>query len=343
MKNIFLYDLDRALLLFLLIVDLKRENNVYVCYEYKKEMLNKLKGKKVILKDKIYNKNGKINFILTQFYLRYIRFKLKKEIHKIEEEKIKLYGSDIFWFGKELFFKEKLYVLEDGVANYTINHKKKQKSFKIIILKIIKKSINFFLRLQIREKEYGYDTKVKKIYLTENLCKEIPKGLEKKAQIINLKELWNKKSEEEKKIILDTFNFNDEILKKVDENTIMLFTQPLSEDNVITEEEKIDLYSKILKKYGNQSIIIKSHPREKTEYSKYFPNYYVMKERYPVEILELVGINIKKAITIFSSAAFGLGKNVEIDFYGTEINNKIFKRFGTQDSVMKRNAFLEEK
>ena len=66
-----------------------------------------------------------------------------------------------------------------------------------------------------------------------------------------------------------------------------------------------------------------------------------MKERYPVEILELVGINIKKAITIFSSAAFGLGKNVEIDFYGTEIYYKLFERFGTQDKVMKRNAFLD--
>lgn len=247
-----------------------------------------------------------------------------------------LYGLDQQYLGKRLFFKEDMIVIEEGFLNYSEKHYGND-TFKDFIRNMILK----LFRIGERKEVLGFGDKIKKIYLTENLCKQIPKGLENKAKIINLKKLWDKKPKEEQNIILDVFDFNPEILKKVDENTVMLFTQPLSEDNIISEEEKIELYSKILKKYKNQSVIIKSHPREKTDYSIYFSNCYVMKEKYPVEILELVGINIKKAVTIFSSAAFGLGKNVEIDFYGTEIHPKLFERFGSQDKVMKRNVFLD--
>lgn len=335
-ERIFLYDQERELLIFLLLANLLEDKITYVTYKTKENMLEKLEGRKIIIDDNDTISKIKIfNRIKMGLYIKRLRKREKEILKKIQEEKAKLYGVDFLALGKRIFFKEKLYMIEEGTATYT--RLIEEKSFKGILIKIFNK----FLFLEERENIYGYGEKVKKIYLTENLCKEIPKGLEKKAEIINLKELWNKKSEEEKRIILDTFNFNDEILKKVDENTIMLFTQPLSEDNVITEEEKVELYSKILKKYDNQSIIIKPHPREKTDYSKYFSSCYVMKERYPVEILELVGINIKKSVTIFSSAAFGLGKNIEIDFYGTEINDKIFKRFGNHDNVMKRNAFLD--
>lgn len=335
-EKIFLYDQDRELLIFLLLANLLEDKITYIIYKPKENMLKNLKGKKLVIsRNDIISKIKIFNRLKMGFYIKKLRSEEKEMLRKIQNEEAKLYGVDFLDLGKRIFFKEKLYMIEEGTATYTRLIEKK--SFKEILIKIFNK----FLLLEEREKIYGYGDKVKKIYLTENLCKEIPKGLEKKAEIINLKDLWNKKSEEEKKIILDTFNFNNEILKKVDENTVMLFTQPLSEDNVITEAEKIELYLKIMKKYNNQSIIIKPHPREKTDYSKYFPSCYVMKEKYPVEILELVGINIKKAVTIFSSAAFGLGKNIKIDFYGTEINNKIFNRFGTQDSVMKRNAFLD--
>ena len=327
MKKIVLYDLDRELLIFLLLSNLETDEIIYISFLNKKEKLEKLLGEKIFINEK----KMKASILERKKYIKEIRKKLMPLIEGINKEKISMYGLDHYALAMRLFYKEKMYVIEEGTFNYTFV----PESIKEKIKKFIK---SFFI--EERKKNLGYGEKVKKIYLTENLCKEIPKGLEKKAEIINLKELWNKKSEEEKKIILNVFDFNPEILKKVNENTVMLFTQPLSEDNVITEEEKIELYSKILKKYENQSVIIKPHPREKTDYSIYFSNCYVMKEKYPIEILELVGINIKKVITIFSSAAFGLGKDVEIDFYGTEIHPKLFERFGSQDKVMKRNVFL---
>ena len=49
-------------------------------------------------------------------------------------------------------------------------------------------------------------------------------------------------------MIKDVFSFNEEIFQKVDGETVMLFTQPMSEDGIISEERKIELYSKVLAK-----------------------------------------------------------------------------------------------
>ena len=342
MKRIFLYDLERAFLIFLLLSNLKKDR-IFIIGDYdnfiKKTSINILKNYTNITMIVLDSKKLRKNLISRILYIKFVRKKLSYLIKEIESKRAFLYGVTEFILAKEIFFKENFVEIEDGMANYTFKklEKLKRNFFKEYIVRLIRS----FFRVKVRKGRLGYAENTIKVYLTENLCKEIPNGLEEKAEIINLKELWNKKSEEEKRIILNIFNFNEEILKKVNENTIVLFTQPLSEDKRISEEEKIDLYSKILKKYENESIIIKPHPREKTDYSKYFPSYYVMKEKYPVEILELVGINIKKAVTIFSSAVFGLGKDIAIDFYGTEIHSKLFEIFGTQDKVMKRNAFLD--
>ena len=50
-----------------------------------------------------------------------------------------------------------------------------------------------------------------------------------------------KKTEEEKKWIRRFFNFRQSNLELLESKKIILFTQPLSEDKVMTEEEKIEL------------------------------------------------------------------------------------------------------
>ena len=65
-----------------------------------------------------------------------------------------------------------------------------------------------------------------------------------------------------------------------------------------------------------------------------------MKEKYPVELLSVMGIKLERVVTLFSPAVFGFGKDVAIDFYGTEVDDKLFERFGSCDSIMVRNAEL---
>ena len=63
---------------------------------------------------------------------------------------------------------------------------------------------------------------------------------------------------------------------------------------------------------------------------------------FPFEILNLLDVKFNKAITLFSTAALGLGKEVEVDFYGTEVHMNILERFGSCENIMKRNCFLRK-
>lgn len=179
---------------------------------------------------------------------------------------------------------------------------------------------------------------VKKIYLTG--LAPIPKEIESKVEIINLKELWNKKAEEEKKEILDIFGFDENLINKIKNKKNILFTQPLSEDGFISEEEKMKLYKKIVSNYLQKDLVIKIHPREKTDYKKYFPEIEILNQSFPAELFDLLDIKFEKAITIFSTAALGFSKDSEVDFYGTRVHPKLLKLWGDSEKIMRANKIL---
>lgn len=336
MEKIFLYDMDRVLLIFLLLADLEKDRITYMTYEGKEKILEKLPGKKIILeKSKMYAKHPIFNRFKMASYIKEIRGELAPLLEKIERGEAELYGMDNLELGRRVLYREKIAVIEEGTLNY-MPYKAAPSGMKEKIQDII----SLLYGLGERKTLMGYGDRCEKIYLTSSLCEKIPKGLENKAEIINLQELWNKKSEWEKDLIKEVFAFNEEIFDKVKGDSVMLFTQPMSEDGIVSEERKIEIYSQIIAKYPGKSIIIKSHPREKTDYSKYFPACYVMRERYPVELLNVMGIELERVITLFSTAVFGFGKNVAIDFYGSEVDDKLFERFGSCDNIMVRNKKL---
>lgn len=336
MEKIFLYDMDRVLLIFLLLADLEKDNITYVTYEGKEKILEKLEGKKIVLKNsRMYAKNPLFNRFKMAGYIKEIRRDLAPLLKKVERGEAKLYGMDNLELGRRVFYKDRINVIEEGTLNY-MPYKASPSGMKEKVQDII----SFLYGLGERKVVMGYGDKVEKVYLTSALCEKIPQGLEEKAEIVDLQKLWNRKSEREKEIIKTTFNFNDEIFEKVDGETVMLFTQPMSEDGILSEERKLELYSKVIAKYPNKSIIIKAHPREKTDYSKYFPQCYVMKEKYPIELLSVMGVKLERVVTLFSTAVFGFGKDVAIDFYGTEVDEKLFERFGSCDNIMVRNKKL---
>jgi len=336
MKRIFLYDMDRVLLIFLLLADLERDEITYITYEGKEKILEKLPGKKIILeKSKMYAKNPIFNRFKMASYIKELRRELSSLLEDVKNGRAKIFGMDNLELGRRVFYREEISVIEEGTLNY-MPYKAAPSGLK----GMVQDMISLIYGLGERKVLMGYGDKVAKVYLTDSLCDKIPHGLEKKAEIINLKNLWKRKSEREKELIKEVFGFNSEIFEKVKGESIMLFTQPMSEDGIVSEERKIELYSKVIAKYSGKSIIIKSHPREKTDYSSYFPNCYVMKERYPVELLGVMGIELERVVTLFSTAVFGFGKDVAIDFYGSEVDDKLFERFGSCDNIMVRNSYL---
>ena len=235
--------------------------------------------------------------------------------------------------------KKKIYLLEDGTSNY--NEKllaeqlkvKRNKSKEPILIKlkiwIYRKFIN---KLNSYYSEYGTSQKINKIYLTGIL--PIPDVIKEKVEIVNIEKLWEELDERKKKEILNILNVNleeVELLRKEKEK-ILLITQPLSEDGIINEEEKIDLYKEILLERRIKKVFIKPHPREKTNYIEVFKNIgievKVLPNEFPAEIFMLLDMSFKKVITIFSTAVLNFKHKYEIEFIGTKKYSKLYKRFG---------------
>lgn len=264
---------------------------------------------------------------IKNYYFKYIFEYLKLYFFILKQKNIIIYGNDDL----EYFFsfRKNIFLIEDGLLNYK---KPKKQNIIEILKKIIKLKNPFY-------KSLGYSNNVKKIYLTG--LAPIPKEIKDKVEIINLKELWNKKSKEEKKEILNIFGFDEIILNNIKNKKYILFTQSLSEDNFMSENEKINLYKNIISNYDKNTLIIKTHPREKTDYKKYFPEIEVLKQVFPAELFSLLDIKFEKVITIYSTAVLNFSSNAEIDFYGTEINENLLKKLGSYDYIIKRNKFLK--
>ncbi|MFU2133085.1 glycosyltransferase family 52, partial [Gallibacterium anatis] len=219
-------------------------------------------------------------------------------------------GADHIYGARYFLRKHKFYLLEDGTANYSKSAYIRSWKNKLFSLP-----------------KFGMYYNVKKIYLTKDVNDNMPECVKNKVEKIDIIALWNSLSELEKQEILDIFNITTHKLNSLKKRKYILFTQPLSEDGVITEEEKISIYRKIIIEYGENNIIIKPHPREKTDYSSYFAKVKVFSKEIPAEFLNLLGINFEKVITLFSTAVFDYPRE-KIDFYGTSVHPKILERFG---------------
>lgn len=236
-----------------------------------------------------------------------------------------IYGDDIML--KYFFTKRKMYLVEDGT--WTYQRKKKEKFIK----SLLRFENPFYL-------PGGLDKNIEKIFLTG--LASIPDEINDKVKIIDLKKLWEKKSKKEQNKIMEIFGINSENIEILRGKKKILFTQPLSEDGTLEEKEKIELYKRILNNYILDDLVIKVHPREKTEYKKIFAGVDILDKKIPSELFTLLDIKFDIAITIFSTSVFILNKDTGIHFYGTEVHPKIFKKFGSMNHIMSTNIYIKE-
>ena len=85
-------------------------------------------------------------------------------------------------------------------------------------------------------------------------------------------------------------------------------------------DEEIAIYKELQNQEEN--IIIKTHPREKKDYSTIFPNVQIIDEPFPVELLKYIGLNVKKIITLSSSAALNFKDYADIEIYTKKTSNE---------------------
>ncbi|WLS80308.1 glycosyltransferase family 52 [Erwinia pyri] len=224
-----------------------------------------------------------------------------------------VYGQDHLFFSF-VFMRKGFILLEDGLGNYI--HTAKRKA-------------SFIRKLLLRGDEWGYSRNVQSIYLT-NLA-PVPEGIIKKVITVNIQEAWSNIDKKNKIKILDVFNLDESIaFEQVD---VMVMTQPFSEDNVISEREKIEIYEQIISNYDGV-VVIKPHPREKTNYKDHF-SVPVLDGTIPVQLM-LMFNRPGKIVTCFSSISTN-DFNIPVDIYGTGICKKLETKYGIFESNI--NAF----
>lgn len=184
---------------------------------------------------------------------------------------------------------------------------------------------------------YGLADNVERNYLTGIL--PIPDIIVNKTVIINLQELWQNKSHQQQKEILDIFLPNDLDLNSMKGCETILLTQPFDKPNGFTESDKIEVYRRLLSGYDESKVLIKTHPTEKTDYSTFFPLAKIINTSCPMEILTLLGITFKRAITVNSTAIFSMNDTVEKIIAGYNVTPELMKeakRWGDDKGISVR-------
>ncbi|MBR4927721.1 MAG: hypothetical protein IKY98_05280 [Alphaproteobacteria bacterium] len=162
--------------------------------------------------------------------------------------------------------------------------------------------------------KYYQDDRILKCYSTADIIKDLNHD---KLIKFDIQALWNELSEEHKNKIADIFNMSAKDLSTAASRSIVLITQPLSEDKMMSESDKVALYSRIVNNYGVDNVVMKPHPREKTNWAKIFPDMPIIPRQIPVELLTKL-VRLNRVATFFSTAAFGSVSDDKIDFYSKD-------------------------
>lgn len=162
--------------------------------------------------------------------------------------------------------------------------------------------------------KYYQDDRILNCYSTADIIKDLNHD---KLIKFDIQALWNGLSEEHKNKIADIFNMSAKDLSTAASRSVVLITQPLSEDNMMSETDKVELYSRIIGNYGAQNVVMKPHPREKTNWAEIFPNMPIIPRQIPVELLTKL-VRLNKVAGFFSTAAFGAVSDDKIDFYAKD-------------------------
>ena len=172
----------------------------------------------------------------------------------------------------------------------------------------------------------GHNSQCKAIYLTEENTTPVLHG--KDVHIQSLSSMWDNASANKKQFIMSLFDITENDIILLNSRPNLFFSQPMEKDCGLTEDEYKMVLSNIFSNYQPNSITIKTHPRDKFDYAKYFPDIVVFTKSISSQLLYLMGVTPKKLITITSTAIEGFPESIECDYYGGHVHPKIERFFG---------------
>jgi hypothetical protein len=237
-----------------------------------------------------------------------------------------IFGHDHLTFSSGLIGKRPYTLMEDGPHALPCYYKMRAYSRNLEKRKGIKGKIAEFIAGPLCFRPQGDNNQCKKLILSVSDNSPLEKG--KNITVMCPEKLWSEASDKKKSFILSVFNItpDDTILKRG--KSIVFFTQIFATDGFLTEAEQIALYRPILQKYNPEEVLIKAHPRDIIQYEKYFPDIAVFSKPVPMQLLDIMGIRFKKAVTISSSAVLSIPYPIEIEWVGNSCHPKLLAALG---------------
>jgi CRISPR/Cas system-associated protein endoribonuclease Cas2 len=246
--------------------------------------------------------------------------------------KAALFGQDHLYYSTNIIGKHNYTYLEDGpmILTYHIKEKLYQDlqefwSDKHFSVKNCLKRLYNILVSGVYCRIVANNQQCKEVVLTVDEDVSYIEG--KIKTVISLEKLWAEASAAKKEYILNIYNLNKDDIDLIQGKTHILLTQQFVADGLMSEDEQIKIYHDILEKYDLSYVLIKPHPRDLVDYTKYFPGITVFSKVVPMQLLSLVGIRFKKAMTVYSSSISSFPYDIEKEWVGTAIHPALYERY----------------
>jgi hypothetical protein len=267
-----------------------------------------------------------------KYYLHMLLF--VRTVRKIRWPFLKfadLFGHDHLFFSPYIIANKYYKLIEDGPHSFEVQWSVKAQSDYNIFWQEKKIKRKFLSRFfgNLYGHSLGNNILCTELIITENKLMPYMEG--KKITVISPYSLWEHASELKKEIILKSYNITKNDIELLRSRPNVLFTQQFADDGFIDWDEQYRIYKKIISRYNTNSILIKTHPRETSDYKKIFSDVLVFDKPIPIQLLDIIGIRFKKAITVSSTSVMSFTHKLEIDWYGHEISDMLMKTKGHLD------------
>lgn len=253
-----------------------------------------------------------------------IKYRLKCLKYRVSLRKSSIFAQDHLFFSAPLIDNLQYTVLEDCPNFFSVlySHVPKEPSFTPSLGAYV---YNFKVG-RIFNRYGGYNPWCKKRIVTTDSDRKLFEKLKLTSEQISLENLWRTSSEFKQKYIKNVYALHN--LEHLSSKRIVLFSQPLIEDAHLSNEEFVSIYKPYIDKYGAENILVKLHPRDKFDYTKYFPGITTLQTKAPQQLLSAMGLKFNIAITVCSSAVSSMDKDCKIVWIGAEIDDRIVKAYG---------------
>ena len=232
-----------------------------------------------------------------------------------------IYAQDHVFFAPALIDNLSYNVIEDCPNFFSIREERKEITFEPTLAALW---YNFKVG-RIYQRYAGHNPWCRKRIITSSDDEALFVRKALPYEKVSARRLWETSSEKKKAMISGVFALpRAESIQK----DIVIFSQPLMQDAGLSENEIAAIFRPHVEKYGAENILVKLHPRDTFDYVKVFPGISTLSTKAPQQLLDIMGVRFKTAVTVCSSAVSSLDSNCNVIWLGAETDERIVKAYG---------------